>query len=60
MKTITPEQLHKWYLEAVNEMNTSEYNLNAAKPYEELTTDQKYIDQYIAEKINNYLNVRVD
>lgn len=50
---ITPKQLHKWYLEAVNTLNTSDYNVSAEKEYESLTEGQKYIDKYIAKKINN-------
>jgi hypothetical protein len=49
---ITPEQLHKWYLEAITYLNGEDFNHNADRPYESLTEGQKYIDKYIADKIN--------
>lgn len=49
---VTPEQLHMWYLEAVENLSPSDFNPKANKPYSELTDEQKYIDKYIADKIN--------
>jgi hypothetical protein len=51
-KVVSPEQLHKWYLEATFELSPESYNPNAQKPYKELTNEQKFIDQYIADRIN--------
>ncbi len=56
-KEITPEQLHEWYLIAVGWLqrdgtDDKNYNPNAIKQYAELTEDQKYIDKYIAKRIN--------
>jgi hypothetical protein len=48
---ITPEQLHKWYLEATLQCNPESYNLKAQKCYEHLTEEQKSIDKYIAHAI---------
>ena len=44
-------QLHKWYLEAIKELNSDSFNKNAQKRYEYLTNEQKSIDRYIANKI---------
>lgn len=52
-KQVTPQQLHQWYLDATKELHPNSYNINAQKPYEELTEEQKFIDKYIADKINN-------
>jgi hypothetical protein len=49
---VSPEELHKWYLEATERLSPENYNSNAQKPYEELTEEQKYIDSYIANEIN--------
>ena len=49
---IKPEQLHQWYLEATKKLNPKSFNQDAQKPYKELTNDQKFIDKYIADKIN--------
>ncbi len=49
---ITPEQLHKWYLEATALLKPESFNPNAQKPYEEMTDEQKFIDQYIAHQVN--------
>ena len=51
-KKITAKQLHDWYLEATQKLNPDNYNPKAQKPYEELNTQQQFIDQYIADKIN--------
>lgn len=50
---IKPEQLHKWYLEATKLLNPESYNPDAQKPYSELTEEQKVIDKFIADRINN-------
>lgn len=55
MKSVKPEQLHEWYLEAVKRLKPESFNPNAQKPYEDLTDEQKYIDKYIANKINEYI-----
>ena len=49
---ITPEQLHKWYLEAITHLDSEDFNINADTPYEDLTAGQKSINIYIAKKIN--------
>jgi len=48
---MTPKELHKWYLEATSRLNFGSFNQNAQKPYEELTVEQKFIDEYISNKI---------
>jgi len=45
------EQLHKWYLEAVKNLDPQFYNGEAEKEYEYLNEQQKEIDRYIARKI---------
>lgn len=52
-KLITPKQLHDWYLEATKELKPESFNKEAQKEYEDLTEEQKFIDKYIAEKINS-------
>jgi len=52
MIEIEPEELHKWYLEAIKELKPESFNKNAKKPYSELTDEQKFIDKHIALKIN--------
>jgi len=52
MIEITPEELHKWYLEAVKELKPESFNPNAQKKYSELTDEQKSIDKHIALQIN--------
>ena len=49
---VKPEQLHTWYLEAVKELHPESFNPNANKPYSELTDEQRFIDKYISDKIN--------
>jgi hypothetical protein len=53
------EQLHIWYLEATKELNPKSFNLNAQKSYEELTDEQKFIDKYIANKLNSHYNKKM-
>ena len=48
-KMITPEQLRKWYLEAIGGLE--EGSCPNKKPYEELTDEQKFKYKYIANKI---------
>lgn len=50
---ITPEQLHQWYLEACQKIDPINYNSKAQKSYEELTEQQKFLDWYIANRIND-------
>jgi len=50
---ISPEELHKWYLEATKKLNPLSFNEKAQKPYEELTKEQQFIDEFIAAKIND-------
>lgn len=50
---IKPEQLHEWYLQAINLLHPESYNPDAQKPYDELTEEQKTIDKFIADRINN-------
>ena len=58
MAKIEPEQLHRWYREAVCSLMTYDYNVEADIPYEELSDGQKYIDKYIADKINKWIEDR--
>ena len=51
MSLITPEQLHKWYLEATTKLHPESFNPNAQKSYSELTEEQKFIDKYISDAI---------
>ena len=55
---ITPEQLHEWYLEATDALvaTPESFNPNARKAYSELSDAQKYIDQYVADRINEFVN----
>lgn len=54
-----PEQLHKWYLEAIESLKPESFNPDAQKSYESLTDEQKNIDKYIANKINNEMQKNV-
>ena len=51
-----PEQLHKWYLEAIQKIHPDSFNPKANCSFSDLTPDQKYIDFYIAGKIVALLN----
>lgn len=55
--TITPKQLHSWYLEAITYLDGRDFNPNADTPYEDLTKGQKSIDEYIANKIAELFNL---
>nr|URC17098.1 MAG: hypothetical protein [Lokiarchaeota virus Ratatoskr Meg22_1012] len=46
-------KLHEWYLEAIEQIDPSSFNHEANKPYDLLTDDQKFIDNYIAENLFN-------
>jgi len=48
-----PEELHEWYLEATKLLKKESYNPNAQKPYDELSEEQKFIDKFICDRINN-------
>ena len=53
--SITPQQLHDLYLEAITSGVAGEqYNPNAVKPYEKLTPEQQAIDKYIATALNKH------
>lgn len=52
MIEIEPEELHIWYLEATKQLNPENFNEDAQKPFDELNSEQKYIDCYIASEIN--------
>jgi hypothetical protein len=54
---VTPKQLHDWYLEATAHLNPKDFNKKAQKPYGELTENQRFIDRYIADKINALLSL---
>lgn len=51
---ILAEQLHIWYLEATEELSPDDFNFDAQKGYEDLTQGQKFIDRYIANKVNQF------
>ena len=53
---ITPQKLHEWYLEATRNLPEGSFNKNAQIEYESLSSDQKFIDEYIAEKINQEID----
>ena len=57
---VTPEELHKLYRRAVNGLNTADYNVEADVPYEELSEEQKSIDKYIADFLNEKYIVRLE
>ena len=58
-KRIEPEQLHKWYLEAITYLHPDSFNVHADRPYEDLTEEQRSIDKYIANKIATHLHQEV-
>ena len=49
---ITPDKLHGSYLEAIQKINPESFNPNAQKHYDDLTSDQQFIDIYICTEIN--------
>ena len=49
---MTPERLHQLYLEAIKGLSKESFNPNAAQPYSALTDEQKSIDRYISNQIN--------
>ena len=49
---IEPEELHIWYLEATKQLNPKNFNKKAQKPFDELNSEQKFIDSFIASEIN--------
>lgn len=55
LESTTPEQLHLYYLEAIKNINPESYNEQANKPFEELTKEQRYIDEFISYKIEQIL-----
>lgn len=52
-----PEMLHDWYLEAVKLLKSESYNEEAAKPWNELTLEQKFIDEYIAARLKTIFGI---
>lgn len=52
---VSPKQLHDWYLEATTFLMPGNYNDNAQKHYDELNEEQKSIDIFIANKVNEAL-----
>lgn len=46
------EQLHIWYLEASAQLHPESFNSEAQKSYADLTEEQKFLDRYIAGKVN--------
>jgi len=57
MKAITPKQLHDWYLEAIKDLEDEYYNKKAKKDFDELTPEQKFIDEFISDRINEYIRM---
>jgi hypothetical protein len=55
---VEPRELHEWYLESTATLRKGSYNPEAVKPYENLTLDQKYIDVFIAGKLNRRFKER--
>lgn len=51
LKEELAKDLHKWYLEATKQISQGQYNPKAQVAYEDLTPEQKFIDQYIAGKV---------
>ena len=56
---IKPKQLHDWYLEATAKLDPDSYNSKAQVDYEFLSSDQQYIDEYIADKIEQDLRTKL-
>ena len=56
---ILPEELHGWYLEATKNLKKESFNPDAQKCYDELTKEQKFIDIWISELINDRLKIIV-
>ena len=50
-EVFSTELLHNWYLEATDKLDPASFNREAQKPYSKLTKEQKFIDEYIADKI---------
>ncbi|MHC1591716.1 MAG: hypothetical protein ACXQS8_06505 [Candidatus Helarchaeales archaeon] len=45
--------LHEMYLEAISKLDESSYNKDAAKSFDDLTEEQKFIDRHIASRIQD-------
>ncbi len=56
---ITPEQLHKWYLQAIKYVDPENFNPKADKDFEDMTEEQQYIDQHITLRINEVIKQAV-
>ena len=52
---ITAKKLHEFYLGACEDLTGESYNSLAQKQYNNLTEDQKWIDKYIAQKVNELI-----
>lgn len=57
---IEPEELHQWYLQATEKLHPESFNEDAQKPFDELTGEQKYIDCFIASKINEKIRISLE
>jgi len=49
------ETLHEWYLEITKVLSPDSYNEKAQKAFNELTKEQQQIDNFIVDKIREYL-----
>lgn len=48
---LTAEQLHNWYLEAIEQIRPDSYNPDAVRPFKDLSLKQQAIDEYIVQKV---------
>ena len=53
---ISARKIHEFYLDVIKECSSGSYNENAVKPFEELTGEQRKIDYYIVNKINEFID----
>ena len=58
MTAVTPEQLHEWYMQCIASVPARALNQRAGVPYDELTDDQKYIDEFMAQRVNDWFQNR--
>ena len=49
---ITPQQLIKWHNEAFEEITGESYNSKDPNQFDKLSEDQKFVEKYVADKIN--------
>lgn len=45
------KKLHEWYLEASKKIGAESFNIKAQKSFDELTEEQKFLDEFIAERV---------